>query len=389
MIKNNIPTDEQFDNKINQLDSCTIPERIAIITSQGYINAINFCNETGDNACLKLLSEDYVEDVINDNKCYVKHGDFGNIREISIRELLSDDYAEMLSDKDAKIIVKNNNQMIETTIQCIYNTDFENINLGLLSVLFSVILKDAESKNFENIDVDHPNNVVISISDLCERIGYRSGLSKQQIESTILRDLRAYRNIVGIYVKNNGNRNEKGYLGVININRSTEKILSFNSPYFSCIIKILREMSIQKTPRPDGRGGMKATCSYLIKTEIVKARNRIAVENVKIIVALIERAGRSGKPHISVKLLIERNTLLQYRLKHSKTKYWQQILKRAFSGAGGTFDLLRRMTLLQEKYIDINLHSIEEYPSTEDIRNNRTLEFEHKGINPDWGKGNV
>lgn len=75
------------------------------------------------------------------------------------------------------------------------------------------------------------------------------------------------------------------------------------------------------------------------------------MENVNIIVTLIEQAG-NGLPNISAQTILNRNPLLQYRLANSSKKNMQRIIDTCFSK---TWELLRTVTLLEDKYINIEL----------------------------------
>ena len=91
--------------------------------------------------------------------------------------------------------------------------------------------------------------------------------------------------------------------------------------------------------------------SYLINADIVKERNKAAVENVIIIVTLIEQAG-DNVPRIKASTIIERNPQLKERLEATANEHKAQFLKRVFSK---TWELLRTRTKLTEVYEDIQL----------------------------------
>ena len=86
---------------------------------------------------------------------------------------------------------------------------------------------------------------------------------------------------------------------------AAKNTISFSSPYLNHIVKTIYNASLVR----DKNGNFKKcksskqivspSHSYLIKSSIAKERNKVAVENVRNIVQLIEQAGSKGTPRIS------------------------------------------------------------------------------------------
>ena len=117
------------------------------------------------------------------------------------------------------------------------------------------------------------------------------------------------------------------------------------------------------------------THSFLVKTSIVKERNKTAVENVMIIVQLIEQCG-DQTPHISAKTLIERNPLLEQRMAQAKNR--TTLLKRTFET---TWRILREQTYLLDRYVDIALPDPDDPAAIPSVKNVDSIvfSFPHRG----------
>ena len=89
--------------------------------------------------------------------------------------------------------------------------------------------------------------------------------------------------------------------------------------------------------------------SYLVNADIAKERNKVAVENVFIIVALIEQAG-NNIPKIKASTIVERNVQLQERLQANAKP--NRLLSTTFKK---TWELLRNKTTLGQSYCNIQL----------------------------------
>ena len=298
-----------------------LPNRQATITMKPYTTAISFCQE--GNAYLELLQKEFVGKLkIHNEKIYSE----GQLQELS-----------------------------EAEIQTITTKSYiDTIDLDMLRTFYSVILREYEKNEYQKIDSD----IVLYVPELLAILGKKSNKSQNQINE-LINDINQYKNIVGVFKRNNGTRIYKKYYSLLNFNFYDEEYntISFKAPYLEYIIKYLYQASFLK----DAKGNTKlnktgkpitiATHSYLIKSEIAKERNQTAVENVNIIVTLIEQAGK-GIPHISAKTIVERNPLLKLRLEESQPRNRQQVLDRAFKK---TWELLHTMTVIEDAYPGIQL----------------------------------
>ena len=135
----------------------------------------------------------------------------------------------------------------------------------------------------------------------------------------------------------------------------SHNIIAFSSPYMNYVIKKLFDLSINRgnnkkvTRKKLRETNIAPTHSYLIDSSIVRERNKGAVENVIILVALIEQAGKNI-PRIKASTLIERNVQLAERLATSRNP--RALLKTTFTK---TWEILRTKTRLKEVYQDIEL----------------------------------
>lgn len=231
----------------------------------------------------------------------------------------------------------------------------ENINeidLPLLRTYYSIILNECQ------ITQKVPEIVTCFVPDLSQFFGTGRNPSQDKIDSMIEKTQK-FHNIVGLIKTAYGDSifpvlNFEGY-------DKEKNTISFSSPYMTYLIeKVLSERSParmkinpktnkplleKKTQKPQ----IKPAYSYVIKSEIVKERNKYAVENVVIIVTTIEQAGGTGA-HISANTIIERNAQLRQALETSSKP--NQLLKRCFTK---TFELLRTKTKLEELYPGIEL----------------------------------
>lgn len=324
-----------------------LPNRQATITIKPYTTAISFCQN--GNAYLELLQKEFVGKLKVHNEKIYSEGQLQELSEAEIQNLTTKSY-------------------------------IDTIDLDMLRTFYSVILQEYEKSEYQKINA----NIVLYVPELLAILGKKSNKSQEQIQE-LIKDINQYKNIVGVFKKNNGKRVYKNYYSLLNFNFYDEEhnTISFNSPYLEYITKYLYQISIRK----DAKGNPKftktgkpitiATHSYLIKSEIAKERNRTAVENVNIIVTLIEQAGKST-PHISAKTIVERNPLLKQRLEESQPRNRQQVLDRAFKK---TWELLHTMTVIEDSYPGIQLPDPKNpanYPRYK-LLDKTVFEFPHTG----------
>ena len=226
------------------------------------------------------------------------------------------------------------------------------IDLPVLHILYGIILTQFENSGYKELaDV-----IKIHISTLAEYMGMPSNLNKRDV-NRVLEKIQSYHNIVGVIHGTRNGKPTQSYYQVLNFESYNDKtnVVTFSSPYMNYVIKTVYNLSIRKTK--DGKQKLKKngeplrlpTHSYLIDSSIAKERNKAAVVNVEILVALIEQAG-DNIPRIKASTLIERNVQLADRLEAAANP--RSLLDRTFKK---TWELLRTKTRLQEAYKDIEL----------------------------------
>lgn len=271
--------------------------------------------------------------------------------------------ADKLKFRGGKMYFENMSVVSAAELQNLATREgIEDIDLPLLKSFYTIILSKFEESGYTEIkDV-----ITLRVPDLAEWMGYNPGINKQDTERIIAK-AQSFHNIVGIMAEN-GKQGQSLY-PVLNFegydNKTNE--ISFSSPYMNHIISIVYRFAVKKMKNGqikvlnNGNPDRKPSHSYLIHSDIVKCKDKAAVENVSIIVTLIEQSG-NHIPNIKASTLVERNPQLSHKLESSTNK--TQTLKRVFTA---TWRLLITETDLKEKYNDIHL------PSPDDPRNIPTL----------------
>ena len=147
------------------------------------------------------------------------------------------------------------------------------------------------------------------------------------------------------------------------------------------LIKRIYNVSIRKDKKglpklkKNGDPLLIASHSYLVKTGIVKERNKRAAEIVMVVVTTIEQAGNTI-PHLKASTIVERVPQLQQAINNAKAQADKnKTLKRAFSKA---WELLDTQTTLKEKYPTISLpdpHNPKNIPTMKTL--DMVFEFPH------------
>lgn len=254
----------------------------------------------------------------------------------------------------------------------------ESIDLPRLKSFYSIILKKFEENDYKKLD----DVINMYVPDLAEYLGLQRNLSDYKI-TDIQNQVKAFHNIVGVlHFHSNGKPRKSLYPVLVFMGYDAKKnIISFSSPYMNYLIKAICEESVKRDKKGEiihktnGEPLRLPTHSYLVRPEIASEKNKVAVENVMLIVRLIETAGENIA-RIKASTLIERNPQLVDRLNESKNKV--QLLQRVFKK---TWELLGTHTRLKEVYKDIEL------PDPKDPRsiptparlNDTIFEFRHDG----------
>ena len=262
-----------------------------------------------------------------------------------------------LSFDDGKMFFADNRikQVSEVELQNMKTKDgIDTIDLPLLRTFYSIIFNAFQKTNYQQLKPV----ITLYVPELAKYLGLRkSGLNREDITGIIIKT-QAFHNIVGIQ---HGIRNGKpvqSIYPVLNFEGYNEEnnTISISSPYFNNLIRTLYNLAVKKDK--DGKPQIKRNGSpafalpmnsYLVNTDIAKERNKVAVENVFIIVALIEQAG-NNIPRIKASTIVERNVQLQERLQANAKP--NRLLSTTFKK---TWELLRTKTTLVQSYCNIQL----------------------------------
>lgn len=262
------------------------------------------------------------------------------------------------------------------------DVSIDSIDLPLLRMFYSIILMDFETNARKDGIVNEV--VTVYVPDLAQMIGKERNISKNDVKS-IIDKTASFQTIYGVLKdpeRPNGIGTALPLLVWMGYQEETNTI-RFSSPYMTELIRRIYNVSIRKDKKglPQiSRKGLPlrdASYSYLVKSSIVKERNKKAVEIVIVVVTTIEQAGRHV-PHIKAKTIIDRVPQLQAAIaKSTSTSNQNLILKRAFTKA---WEILETQTKLREKYPTIVL------PDPKDPQNIPTMvrldyvfEFPHGG----------
>lgn len=233
----------------------------------------------------------------------------------------------------------------------------EAIDLPLLRMFYSIILSDFE-QNTKKLGVVN-EIVTVYVPDLAAILGKKRNLSKNNITS-IIEKTSSFQTIYGV-IKDPDRPNGIGtavpllvWMGY----DAESNTIRFASPYMTRLIKRIYNVSIRKDRKgsphlkKDGTPLLEVSHSYLIKSSIVKERNKRAVEIVMVVVTTIEQSGKNT-PHLKANTIIERIPQLQRAFNKTKTTSNKNLLlSRTFKKA---WELLESQTKLRDKYPNITL----------------------------------
>ena len=233
----------------------------------------------------------------------------------------------------------------------------EAIDLPLLRMFYSIILSDFE-QNTKKLGVVN-EIVTVYVPDLAAILGKKRNLSKNDITS-IIEKTSSFQTIYGV-IKDPDRPNGIGtavpllvWMGY----DAESNTIRFASPYMTRLIKRIYNVSIRKDRKgsphlkKDGTPLLEVSHSYLIKSSIVKERNKRAVEIVMVVVTTIEQSGKNT-PHLKANTIIERIPQLQRAFNKTKTTSNKNLLlSRTFKKA---WELLESQTKLRDKFPNITL----------------------------------
>lgn len=256
----------------------------------------------------------------------------------------------------------------------------EAIDLPLLRMFYSIILSDFE-QNTKKLGIVN-EIVTVYVPDLAAILGKKRNLSKNDITS-IIEKTSSFQTIYGV-IKDPDRPNGIGtavpllvWMGY----DAESNTIQFASPYMTRLIKRIYNVSIRKDKKgspqlkKDGTPLLEVSHSYLVKSSIVKERNKRAVEIVMIVVTTIEQSGKNT-PHLKASTIINRIPQLKKTYNNTPAKHKNRVLTRAFKKA---WELLETQTNLRKKYPDIILpdpNNPQNIPTTSNI-NKLVFEFPH------------
>lgn len=347
----------------------SFPTHIPTPTLPNYEYATSLKNKGNAYMIQIMMSMDNLE--YKDGKLYFK-GELEAISEATLRKIA----------EEKKKKVKDNETAKQEDVDGISDSEskIEPINLPFLKFYYGILTKKYEEsiKKGESI----PEITTIYLPDLAEARGLGRKIS-ENVTKTILNDIICFHNIAGIvHTNKSGRRWESIFPVLVLIGYDADKnTISISSPYLLRIVKGLYGASISKdingSPKlkKDGTPKRIPVNTYLVKREILKERNKDAVENVFLIVAKIEQAGRSGY-HINIATLIERNQQLYDRIQKSKNP--TRILQTCFKK---TWELLDTMTELKTRYKNIVLPDPNDPSVIPTVRtmNSLVIQIKHDG----------
>jgi hypothetical protein len=255
--------------------------------------------------------------------------------------------------------------------------EIESLDIQLLRSLFTAIYYNATKATEDTVTVYVPT--------LCKHLGVNITSGKAY---PLFDKINSFSDVVGVF----SDGSIFSLLKFIKYDKSNNT-MTFASPYMNKIIydiskknnKVLKNGSKKKMP----------AYSYLIHSSIASERNKVAVEIVQVIVALVQQRGidtrkssnckvdpADGKviteAHIRFSTILEYIPTLQGRIEQSQTVSAKNAqLRRAFTKA---YDLLKTKTDIYQNYIDLNVPEI--VPTAKTLE--QSIVISHKGFNPQY-----
>lgn len=338
-----------------------IVAKLATVTAPDFLNAFNLISN--GKAYMQLISMDGLK--FEDGKLY-------------------------FTDERARAVSEAELQDLRT------REGIDTINLPFLQFCYSVIFKNWETAIYDRYAKGGSGaiNPIVTfyLPDLATARGLPRNASGDSIRA-IQKDIESFHNVVGV-IKYEGYKEPSRYpVLLFEGYDATKNTVSLSSPYLLHVVKEIYSISVRRTKdgkprlRNDGTPHRLAVNSYLIHSDIIKERNKAAVQNVSLFVQGIERRGGTVRKdengqdleyeyHIKLKTLIELNPILEKQLEDKAHR--AQTLSRCFKT---TWQLLRTKTDLLDAYKDIILPDPKnpaDIPTTKEIES-RVFYVNHKG----------
>lgn len=324
---------------VESYDDVYHPETLSIITLKELDTALTLREESYKEANLVPLPEDILWNSIN--KIWEKGG-------LEINESYVAD--EIQNYKRREVV------------------DLESIDCNFLTGLYTIYLSDFQVKNYgkslNELEGEWVNTYYLP--DYFQAVFGYAPKDKNSFQM-LLKKITSYSGLAGVFKKDN--RISKVF-PLVNLELFDEdtKTIKLSFPYFYNLIDTIYNKSIIKYKKGKDKGTPKlkddnspwtrATHSELVKTSLLKRRNKRAVANVLLLDQQVEEAGSPKKGEervvsISARTLIKRNPELEQALEEAKdTRRKNTLLRRAFSD---TYLYLKEDTLLFDRYEDFQL----------------------------------
>lgn len=250
------------------------------------------------------------------------------------------------------------------------------INVGLLRSLYTLMLPFIIKKTIESDDALYVG-VTISVPQMCKWIGLNENYSNDSRDALIA-NLLQFQSLLGVITNPLSKKKEKHPVFLYAGEDTVKNTVTFFSPYLSKVISLITKSNYKRDSsgkimfRKDGEPIALSKHSYLIHSDIVKEKNRKAVEIVYIIVQLIEDNPGNKEPSITAADIVEKTFYLYNSLVEAPNcQAYNTYLKRTFLKA---WKLLEEKTDLKNKYPSIEFPK--DYPTKSTLAKSKYI-FKH------------
>lgn len=257
----------------------------------------------------------------------------------------------------------------------------QDINIGLLDALFSIILYNIKDLRFATLDQLQRfvinNGVEIYIPDLIRFMGIDK--VNQANLDYLWKSLQRLDNVIGIRKVAGTKRTYRDSYRLLEVEavKSSTNTIRLASPYMNEIIWELYHTSVKMEKRSSPYLTHEPRISKFVSYQnpkLASLKNKRAVEIVLAIVALMEQCGIHGTPHIKASTIIGHCPILMDALQFAnKNSDKTQILKRSFSAA---WEYIRLYTDLEERF-GVQIPDVDDTPT---INNYDTKVYEFPRI---------
>lgn len=251
------------------------------------------------------------------------------------------------------------------------------INVDLLRSLYTLMLPFIIQKTI--VSDDALVGVTISVSQMCKWIGLNENYSNHSRDALIA-NLLQFQSLLGVITNPLSKKKEKFPVFLYVGENTVKNTVTFISPYLSRVISLITKSNYKRDSsgkimfKKDGGPIALPKHSYLIHSDIVKEKNRKAVEIVYIIVQLIEDNPGNKEPSITAADIVEKTYYLYNSLVEAPNRQaYNTYLKRSFIQA---WKLLEEKTDLKTRYPSIIFPTEKEYPTKSTLAKTKYI-FKH------------